>query len=122
MLTSYPGTRRLHCGDDARGRLTTAAAHAAREHGGGRPDREGADARRSATGRSRRGDARGRATSAVRELRRRLLDIERQIHDLEERLRGFAEVLSDPELYKDGDRVRTVATAGTETAEQQVAC
>ena len=72
-----------------------------------------------AAGDRRRAD-RGRATSAVRGLRRRLEDIERQIHDLEERLRGFAEVLSDPELYKDGDRVRAVATE-RKTAEQQVA-
>jgi ATP-binding cassette subfamily F protein 3 len=72
-----------------------------------------------AIGDRRRAD-RGRATPAVRELRRRLGDIERQIHDLEERLRAFAEVLSDPELYKDVDRVRTVATE-RRTAEQQVA-
>jgi protein subunit release factor A len=56
----------------------------------------------------------------VRTLRRRLEEIERQIHDLEARLREFAEVLSDPELYKDGDRVRTVATE-RKTAEEQVA-
>jgi ATP-binding cassette subfamily F protein 3 len=71
--------------------------------------------------RSDRGDARpGRATSGVRQLRRRLEEIERQIHDVEERLREFAEVLSDPELYKDGDRVRIVATE-RKTAEEQVA-
>ena len=53
-------------------------------------------------------------------LRRRLGDIERQIHDLEERLLGLAEALSDPELYKDGDRVRSVASE-RKSAEQQVA-
>jgi ATP-binding cassette subfamily F protein 3 len=63
---------------------------------------------------------RPRATPAVRALRRRLEEIERQIHALEARLREFAEALSDPELYKDGDRVRTVATE-RKTAEQQVA-
>jgi ATP-binding cassette subfamily F protein 3 len=63
---------------------------------------------------------RARVTPAVRELRRRLGEIERQIHDLEERLRGFAEALSDPELYKDGERVRVVATE-QKTAEAQVA-
>jgi ATP-binding cassette subfamily F protein 3 len=70
--------------------------------------------------RTERGPRRERATPAVRELRRRLEEIERQIHDLEERLRGFADVLSDPELYKDGDRVRTVATE-RKTAEERVA-
>jgi ATP-binding cassette subfamily F protein 3 len=63
---------------------------------------------------------RGRATAAVRELRRRLEDIERQIHALEARLRDFAETLSDPELYKDGERVRAVATE-RKSAEEQVA-
>jgi protein subunit release factor A len=56
----------------------------------------------------------------VRELRRRLEDIERQIHALEARLRDFAETLSDPELYKDGERVRAVATE-RKSAEEQVA-
>ena len=63
---------------------------------------------------------RERVTPAVRTLRRRLEEIERQIHDLEARLQAFAEALSDPELYKDGDRVRTVST-GRKSAEEQVA-
>jgi len=62
----------------------------------------------------------GRASGAVRALRRRLEEVERQIHDLEERLREFAEALSDPELYKDGDRVRALSTE-RKTAEEQVA-
>jgi ATP-binding cassette subfamily F protein 3 len=71
--------------------------------------------------RPRRGEARrAGASAAVRTLRRRLEDVERQIHDLEERLRGFAEALSDPELYKDGARVRALATE-RKTAEEQVA-
>jgi protein subunit release factor A len=56
----------------------------------------------------------------MKTLRRRLEEIERQIHDLEDRMRGFAETLSDPELYKDGDRVRTVATE-RKSAEERVA-
>ena len=120
VLTSYPGTYDDYVAATTRMVVsppppprplanTVAIAQAAREPRPG--DRRPAD----------RGETRrGRATSAVRELRRRLEDIERQIHDLEERLRGFAEVLSDPELYKDGDRVRTVATK-RKTAEQQVA-
>jgi ATP-binding cassette, subfamily F, member 3 len=63
---------------------------------------------------------RERATPAVRTLRRRLEEIERQIHDVEDRLRGFAEALSDPTLYRDGERVRTLA-AERKNAEQQVA-
>ena len=53
-------------------------------------------------------------------MRRRLGEIERQIHDLEERLRGLSEALGDPDLYRDGDRVRTVATE-RKTAEAHVA-
>jgi ATP-binding cassette subfamily F protein 3 len=63
---------------------------------------------------------RERPTPAVKTLRRRLEEIERQIRDLEARLREFAEVLSDPALYKDGDRVRTVATE-RKSAEERVA-
>jgi ATP-binding cassette subfamily F protein 3 len=63
---------------------------------------------------------RERVTPAMKTLRRRLEEIERQIHDLEDRMRGFAETLSDPELYKDGDRVRTVATE-RKSAEERVA-
>ena len=63
---------------------------------------------------------RERVTPAMKTLRRRLEEIERQIHDLEDRMRGFAEALSDPELYKDGDRVRTVATE-RKSAEERVA-
>jgi ATP-binding cassette subfamily F protein 3 len=63
---------------------------------------------------------RGRAPAGMRQMRRRLEEIERQIHDLEERLRGLAEALGDPDLYRDGDRVRTVSSE-RKTAEQQVA-
>src|SRR5262249_19243870 len=62
----------------------------------------------------------GRASGAVRALRRPLEAAERQIHDLEGRLGEFAEALSDPELYKDGDRVRALSTE-RKTAEEQVA-
>jgi len=63
---------------------------------------------------------RGRAPAGMRQMRRRLEEIERQIHDLEERLRGLAEALGDPDLYRDGDRVRSVSSE-RKTAEQQVA-
>jgi len=57
---------------------------------------------------------------AVRELRRRVDEIERQIHALEDRLRELGEALGDPALYADGERVRAIATERKE-AEQQVA-
>ncbi len=62
----------------------------------------------------------GRADPAVRELRRRVDEIERQIHALEDRLRELGEALGDPALYADGERVRAIATERKE-AEQQVA-
>ncbi|MBI4010903.1 MAG: ABC-F family ATP-binding cassette domain-containing protein [Candidatus Rokubacteria bacterium] len=57
---------------------------------------------------------------AVRELRRRVDEIERQIHALEDRLRELGEALADPALYADGERVRAVAIERKE-AEEQVA-
>jgi hypothetical protein len=56
----------------------------------------------------------------VRELRRRLEDVERQIHALEERLSQIGEALADPALYADGARARAVALE-RKTAEERVA-
>ncbi|MGH7319334.1 MAG: hypothetical protein ACRELA_06870, partial [Candidatus Rokuibacteriota bacterium] len=56
---------------------------------------------------------------AVRDMRRRLEELESQIHALENRLRQLGETLSNPALYADGDRVRTVA-AERKRAEEQV--
>src|SRR5262249_52282596 len=56
----------------------------------------------------------------VRELRRRLDEVEREIHALEERLTGLGRALGDPALYTDGERARTVARERKE-AEEQVA-
>jgi Uup-like ABC transporter family protein len=63
---------------------------------------------------------RPRVDPAVREMRRRLEALETQIHALEARLRELGETLSDPGLYQDGERVRTVA-AERKRAEEQVA-
>jgi ATP-binding cassette subfamily F protein 3 len=63
---------------------------------------------------------RARVDPAVRELRRRVEEIERQIHALEDRLRELGEALGDPALYADGERVRAVA-AERRQAEEQVA-
>jgi ATP-binding cassette subfamily F protein 3 len=63
---------------------------------------------------------RPRVDPALRELRRRVEEIERQIHALEDRLRELGDALGDPALYADGERVRAVA-AERKQAEQQVA-
>jgi len=117
VLTSHPGNYDDYV--DAKARAATppppasppAGAKPARSAAGGRPRAAAAPPREA---------RRARTATAVRELRRRLEDIERQIHDLEGRLRGFETTLSDPELYKDGERVRTVASE-RKTAEEQVA-
>jgi ATP-binding cassette, subfamily F, member 3 len=61
----------------------------------------------------------GKVAKDVRELRRRLEDVERQIHDLEARLAEIGERLGDPAFYADGERVRAVA-AERKSAEEQV--
>jgi len=58
-------------------------------------------------------------TKEVRELRRRLEEVERQIHALEARLVEIGERLGDPALYADGERVRAAA-AERKHAEEQV--
>ena len=50
-----------------------------------------------------------RPTGEVRELRRRVDEVERKIHALERRIADIGAVLSDPRLYLDGDRVRAVS-------------
>ena len=61
-----------------------------------------------------------RVSREVRELRRRLGEVETQIHGVEARLRELEAALADPELYSDGDRVRTLARE-RKSAEEQVA-
>ena len=61
----------------------------------------------------------GKVAKDVRELRRRLEDVERQIHALEARLAEIGERLGDPAFYADGERVRAVA-AERKSAEEQV--
>jgi ATP-binding cassette subfamily F protein 3 len=113
VLTSHPGNY-----DDYLAATAREAAPPADVPPGPR-EVEKAGAPAAEPRRSSRGDG-GRPTAAVRKLRRRLEEIERQIHELEARLSECAETLSDPELYKDGDRVRAV-TGERKTAEEQVA-
>jgi len=67
-----------------------------------------------------RGTGKPRVSPAVRELRRRLEEVERQIQALEARLRELGEALGDPALYADGERARAV-THERKRAEEQVA-
>jgi hypothetical protein len=53
-------------------------------------------------------------------MRRRLVELEQQVHLLEERLRELGTALGDPALYLDGARARAVAAERKE-AEAQVA-
>jgi len=56
----------------------------------------------------------------VRALRKRLDDVEKQIHGLEGRIAEIGAALSDPGLYANGDRVREV-TSERKSVEEQVA-
>jgi ATP-binding cassette subfamily F protein 3 len=109
VLTTYLG----HYDDylDARSRAESAPAPV--------PARPPAEARDARTRRST-GAGRPRVSGEVRELRRRLQDVERQIHALEARLQELGDALGNPELYADGERARAV-TAERKQAEEQVA-
>jgi ATP-binding cassette subfamily F protein 3 len=61
-----------------------------------------------------------RSSRAVRELQRRLGEVEAQISALEARVRDLGEALTDPGLYTDGERVRALALE-RKRAEEQVA-
>ena len=63
---------------------------------------------------------RPRVDPVARRMRRRLEELEVQIHALEERLRELGVTLGDPGLYSDGERVRAV-TAERRGAEERVA-
>jgi ATP-binding cassette subfamily F protein 3 len=64
--------------------------------------------------------ARSRVSAEVRELRRRLEEVECEIQALETRLRELENAFANPSLYADGDRVRAVTTE-RKSAEEQVA-
>jgi ATP-binding cassette subfamily F protein 3 len=80
------------------------------------PDRAGAT---SPAPDGRRGGTR-RGSREVRVLRRRLEEVEGQIHALEARLDQLGQALADPALYTDGERARAVALE-RKSAEEQVA-
>ena len=82
-------------------RRPSAAARDGREEGGARARRQ-------------------RVSPEVRALRRRVEEIERQIAGLERRVEEIGEVLGDPALYGDGERVREAALE-RKRAEEQLA-
>jgi ATP-binding cassette subfamily F protein 3 len=61
-----------------------------------------------------------RPSAEVKELRRRVEDVERKIHGLERRIAEIGAVLSDPRLYLHGDRVRAVS-GERKAAEEEMA-
>jgi len=56
----------------------------------------------------------------IKALKTRLAAVETQIAELERRLEEIALALADPDLYRDGERARTIAQQRRD-AEQQVA-
>jgi ABC transporter C-terminal domain len=56
----------------------------------------------------------------VRELRKRVEEVERKIHGLEARMAEIGAALSDPRIYLNGDRVRAVS-GERKVAEEQMA-
>lgn len=56
----------------------------------------------------------------VRELRRRLEQVEARVHEMEGKLAEMAAALADPALYADGERARAVVHQ-RKAAEEQLA-
>jgi hypothetical protein len=59
-----------------------------------------------------------KSTPEIRELRRRVGELERQIHALEQRIAEIGAMLTNPRLYADGDRVREVSRERKAAEEQ----
>ena len=59
-------------------------------------------------------------SAEIKELRRRVEDVERKIHGLEARMAEIGAALSDPRIYLNGDRVRAVSTE-RKAAEEEMA-
>jgi ATP-binding cassette, subfamily F, member 3 len=110
-------------GPGAAGREPAEDPRASRERSAGH-HRAGAAAATPVSGEARNREGRRsgkhRVSREVRELRRRLEEVETQIHGVEARLRELEVTLADPGLYGDGERVRTLAHE-RKSAEEQVA-
>jgi ATP-binding cassette subfamily F protein 3 len=61
---------------------------------------------------------RRKTTAELRDLRRRVDEIERKIEDLERRIEEIGRALSDPRLYANGDRVRAITLERNEAVQQ----
>jgi ATP-binding cassette subfamily F protein 3 len=97
-LAAYPGGY----DDYVEARTRAAAAPAApRTAPPAPPDRGAARRERRAAG--------APAPAGAGEMRRRLAQVEREVSELEARLRGLGETLGDPALYADGERARAAA-------------
>jgi ATP-binding cassette subfamily F protein 3 len=105
---------RADVGGVAAGSARPRGVRISERHSSGRAPAASSEARRA--GRARHP---GGATRAVRELRRRLEEVEKQIHALEARIAEIGAALADPTLYTDGERARAV-TAERKSAEEQV--
>jgi prefoldin subunit 5 len=57
-------------------------------------------------------------TAEIRELRKRVEELERQIHALEQRIAEIGALLTNPRMYADGDRVREVSRERKAAEEQ----
>jgi ATP-binding cassette subfamily F protein 3 len=123
-LTSYPGTYDDYL--EARARLAAVDVASrdparTRDRGDARHERAGAGA---TDGRPERGRdvprERRRSAAEIRRLRVRLDAVERRITELEARLDEIARMLAEPELYRDGDRARSVL-AERKSAENDLA-
>jgi ATP-binding cassette, subfamily F, member 3 len=66
----------------------------------------------------RRGGKRRDLDREIKAIKTRLGGVERQIHELEERLAEIGLAMADPELYRDGPRAREIAQTRKETEER----
>jgi ATP-binding cassette subfamily F protein 3 len=97
-LTSYPGDYDDYLAAKARGGDDAGTEGETRRGPEGAPPARTAKAPRTP-----------RVSSELRELRRRLDEVERQIQALEARLAQLGDTLADPALYADGARARAIA-------------
>jgi ATP-binding cassette subfamily F protein 3 len=112
----------------ARERDSAVAPRAARREGSGSagpavappPSRRGEPRRDSAAKPDGSRATKSRVSTEVKQLRRRLEEVEKRVHEMETKLEEIAGALADPALYADGERARAVVHE-RKTAEEQLA-
>jgi ATP-binding cassette subfamily F protein 3 len=122
VLASYLGSYDDYLAAKARAAVGGVAPESVRPADARIPEERSSGAPAASPSRARRAERARRpagATRAVRELRRRLEQVEKQIHALEARIAEIGAALADPTLYTDGEHVRAV-TAERKSAEEQV--